>query len=148
MASSRQASTQEPQRLHLVKSRMYWVTDFFLAPSSLAPSTVMQSLGQARSHSLQAITDGFARLRVAHQLDVAAEALRHLQRLVRVVHGDRRLEELAEGDPHAREQAVEAGGDFFERVFHGRNSFIMALERRSVNSETGIRIFQERLSSP
>src|ERR1035438_1144267 len=54
MAPSRQASTQEPQRLHFVKSRTYWVTDFFLAPSSLAPSTVMQSLGQARSHSLQA----------------------------------------------------------------------------------------------
>src|ERR1039458_7161504 len=54
MAPSRQASTQEPQRLHLVKSSTYWVTDFFLAPSSLAPSTVMQSLGQARSQSLHA----------------------------------------------------------------------------------------------
>ena len=54
MAPSRQASTHEPHRLHLVKSSLYCVTDFFLAPSSLAPSTVMQSLGQARSHSLQA----------------------------------------------------------------------------------------------
>ena len=29
-----------------------------------------------------------------------------------------------------------------------RNSFIMALDRISVNSETGMRIFQERLSRP
>jgi hypothetical protein len=31
----------QPHKLHLVKSSTYSVTDFFLAPSSLAPSTVM-----------------------------------------------------------------------------------------------------------
>ena len=81
-------------------------------PRSLTPSTVMQSLGQARSHSLQAKQIGLPVSRVAHQLDVAAEALGHLQGLVRILHRDRRLEELAEGDPHAREQAVEAGDRF------------------------------------
>ena len=63
-------------------------------------------------------------------------------------HLNPRLEELAEGDPHARDQAVEPGGDFFQRVFHERKSFSIALDSISVKSETGMRIFQERLSSP
>src|SRR5437868_2561659 len=37
IAPSRQASTQEPQRLHLVKSRRYLVTVLRLAPSGLTP---------------------------------------------------------------------------------------------------------------
>ena len=148
MAPSRQASTQEPQRLHLVKSRTYWVTDSLLGALQLGAFHGDAVAGAGAFAELAGETDGFARLRVAHQLDVAPEPLRHLQGFMRIVHGDRRLEELADGDPHAREQAVEPGGNFFEGILHAWNSFIMALERMSVTSETGIRIFQERLSSP
>ena len=50
---------QEPQRLQVVKLSLYSVTDFVFWPSSFAPSTAMQSLGQARSHNLQAVQSDF-----------------------------------------------------------------------------------------
>src|SRR5208337_2170782 len=88
---------------------------------------------------------GLARRRVAHELDMAAKPRRNLQRLVRITHRHRRPEKLAECDLQPDKKALEAVIDFKEGFLH---NFTNALERIRVNSETGMRIFQERFNSP
>jgi hypothetical protein len=93
-------------------------------------------------------TEGIARGGIADEHDVPAKARGHLERFVRIMHRHSRLEELPQGDAHPGEQTLKPIDDLPGRMFHGQKIFIIALVSNRMNMDRGMRIFQERLSSP